>query len=339
MVDDEQPELFLDGLLRLDGLTGTLLPQLMSQARSKFTGNGRITRPNGDAVPILVQTSTMTGRAPGEKWLVVVAEDLRTAKKLEAERQRAENLVGLVEMSATLAHEIRNPLMGLSAQAELLAEQLSGDDKRARYLDVITTEVDRINETINRLLNFVRPYEPQLSGVVLPDLVQDCLELVVLKAATLDVTMKLEAKTDGKVDHALPLQLDSAQIKQVLLNLLLNALDAAPAGSEVIVCWEQSPRLELSDHRRGTTQTVPGIVLQVSDAGEGVPEGDRERIFRPFYTTKSSGTGLGLSISWKIVTAHGGEIRVERRDERTVFSVLLPQNPNIRGRELAQESS
>jgi signal transduction histidine kinase len=172
----------------------------------------------------------------------------------------------------------------------------------------------------------------------LPDLVQDCLDLVAAKARALNIDLKLEAPA-AMVAHTLPLQMDSAQIKQVILNLLLNALDAAPAGSEVSVRWERCSRLELSDHLHGTTQTVPGVVLQVSDAGEGISEHDRERIFRPFFTTKSSGTGLGLSICWKIVTAHGGEIRVDRRDERTIFSVLLPQDPGARGRELAQESS
>lgn len=339
LIEDAQPELFLDGLLRLDGLNGPLLPQLMNQASSTFTGNGRITRPSGAAVPVLVQTSTMTGRAAGEQWLVIVAEDLRLAKKLEAERQRAENLAGLVEMSATLAHEIRNPLMGLSAQAELLAEQLSGDDKRARYLDVITAEVGRINETINRLLNFVRPYEPQLTPVVLSDLVGDCMDLVKPKASERGIELRTLSPACADEREMSRLRLDAAQIKQVILNLLLNALDAAPAGSEVLLQWDQSTSLEISDHLSGTTESMPGVILEVSDAGRGVSEEDRERIFRPFYTTKSTGTGLGLSISWKIVTAHGGEIRVERRDDRTVFSVLLPHDPSARGRELAQESS
>ncbi len=337
--NDDLPELFLDGLLRLDSIAGSLLPQLLARGGSPFTGNGRIMRTGGDAVPVLVQTSTMEGRASGEKWLVVVAEDLRLAKKLEAEHQRAESLAQLVEMSATLAHEIRNPLMGLSAQAELLAEQLAGDDKRVRYLDVIKAEVERINDTISRLLNFVRPYEPQLGEVSLLELVRDCLDLVIPKAAARGISLNFSHDTSAGSPEAWQHWLDGAQIKQVLLNLLLNGVDAAPDDTQVEVHLGLSPHLEISDLRRGTTQTVPGIVLEISDAGPGVPEDDRERIFRPFYTTKSSGTGLGLSICWKIVTAHGGEIRVERRDERTIFSVLLPQQMMVKGNELEQESS
>ena len=242
-------------------------------------------------------------------------------------------------MSATLAHEIRNPLMGLSAQAELLAEQLAGDDARVRYLDVITAEVERINDTISRLLNFVRPYEPQLGEVSLLELVRDCLDLVAPKAAARGITLSFNPAATSVSPEAWRHWLDGAQIKQVLLNLLLNGVDAAPDDSQVQVHLRLDPNLEIFDLRRGTTQTAPGIVLEISDAGPGVPEGDRERIFRPFYTTKSTGTGLGLSICWKIVTAHGGEMRVGRRDERTIFSVLLPQQLLAKGNELEQESS
>ena len=156
-LDAGLPELFLDGRLRLDDTDGLLLPFLRDLPDSVFRGEGHVTRSDGTGIPILLQTSRMPGSIPEETWLVVVAEDLRETRKLDAERLRSEQLEGLVEMSATLAHEIRNPLMGLSAQAELLADQLPADDKRSRYIEVITGEVDRINGTITRMLNFVKP--------------------------------------------------------------------------------------------------------------------------------------------------------------------------------------
>ncbi len=337
--ETDLPELFLDGLLRLGELDGVLLPQLLERRDRPFRGEGQIVRPDGEAVPVLVQTSTMDGRGEGEKWLVLVVEDLREAKKLEAERIRADSLEGLVEMSATLAHEIRNPLMGLSAQAELLAEQLSADDTRTRYLDVITTEVGRINDTINRLLNFVRPYEPRRASVSVHDLADDCLALVRPRAEQEAIDLNLTCDPEASADEAWRLPIDGGQIKQVILNLLLNALDASPAGSEIGVRLGRDDRIELTDVQRGTTQRRPGVVLEVSDCGPGVRPEDRERIFRPFFSTKAAGTGLGLSICRKIVTAHGGEIGVTRSGDRTIFRVLLPLEGADAGTRYRQETS
>jgi len=170
-------ELIEDGKLQIDGQEGLVLPFLRQRPEGSFRGEGRIVRPDGDGVPVQLQTSHMPGRSGDTEWLVMVAEDLRETRKLEAERLKSDRLEGLVEMSATLAHEIRNPLMGLSAQAELLADQLPGDDPRGRYISVITREVERIDGTITRMLNFVRPYEPEYAPTDLGRLVADAVEL------------------------------------------------------------------------------------------------------------------------------------------------------------------
>ncbi len=318
------PELFLDGLLRLPDVDGSPFARLFARGEAAYQGEGRIVRPGGEAVPVLVQSALMPGRGQGESWLVLVAEDLREAKRLEAERVRADNLEGMVEMSATLAHEIRNPLMGLSAQAELLAGHLPAEDPRRRYLDVITAEVERINGTINRLLHFVRPYEPRLAPASLPDLARDCLLLVGERARERGARLALRVDPPGGEASAWEQPLDAGQIKQVLLNLLLNALDAAPAGSEVELRLARG-RFEVADGRRGSGRLAEGATVEVVDRGPGFPAADAETLFRPFYTTKSAGTGLGLSICRKIVAAHGGEIRAERREGATVFRVLLPR--------------
>jgi signal transduction histidine kinase len=335
--EDTLPELFLDGLLQLEDLEGLALPQLMARGERPYRGQGSILRTDGQIIPVLVQTSLMAGRGRDEKWLVVVAEDLRETKKLEAERMRADRLESLVEMSTALAHEIRNPLMGLSAQAELLAGHLPHGDRRKRYLDVIISEVERINDTINRLLNFVRPYEPKLAEVSLRELARDCLDLVSSRAMDKELQVRLAEEPAGLSDAAWRHWVDGGQIKQVLLNLLLNAIDASPRQSEVVLRLRRHERMEWRDRRQGTSQATAGAILEVWDAGAGLSETDAARIFRPFYTTKSTGTGLGLSISRKIVTAHRGEIRLERRDQWTVFSVLLPESPA--GQQHRQEAS
>jgi len=322
---DGLPELFLDGRLRLGGLEGVPFARLMAPAAPPYQGEGQILRDAGETIPVLVQASAMPGRRPGERWLVLVLEDLREAKRLEAERIRADGLEGMVEMSAALAHEIRNPLMGLSAQAELLAGQLPADDPRKRYLDVITGEVDRINSTITRLLQFVRPYEPRLDTADLVGLARDCLLLLEPKAAERRVGLRLRLEPEAAPADAWTHSVDAGQIKQVLLNLLLNALDASPAGGGIDLLLRREARLELRNARSGAGRIGPGLVLEVRDEGPGFAPQDAERLFRPFYTTKSAGTGLGLSICRKIVAAHGGEIHAVRAGRMTVLRVLLPR--------------
>lgn len=335
---EERPELFLDSRLQIDEIHGLLLPALRKQEGGTFLGEGQILRTGGEGIPVLVQTALMPGRTPDQEMLVVVAEDLRETRKLESERIRSDRLESLVEMSATLAHEIRNPLMGLSAQAELLADHLAEEDPRARYIEVITSEVGRINDTITRMLNYVRPYEPALVPTALPDLIRDSVDLVRGRAAGRKQRLRiLEAAPEEAELVCEELLLDPTQIKQVILNLLINAIDAAPAGGEVTVQLRGKQALNFLDQARGTRRTCRGLELAVSDDGPGFKAADLPRIFRPFFTTKSSGTGLGLSISQKIILAHGGEIAVAREAERTVFRVLLPRRESDRTEELKQQ--
>ncbi len=320
------PELILDARLKLDDIPGLLLPALRAEADATFRGEGQVLREDGVGIPVLVQTSMMPGHVRDETWLVVVVEDLRDSRLLEAERLKSDQLEGLVEMSATLAHEIRNPLMGLSAQAELLAEQLGPDDPKSRYIEVITGEVERINETITRMLNYVRPYQPRLTDTAFYPLGRDALDLVAPRAADKGVALEFAELADDQTTADLMLTADGNQIKQVLLNLLINAVDAAPEAGRVVLTIGARENLGLRDARTGLSQSTAGLVIEVADNGPGFKAGEDHKLFRPFYTTKSSGTGLGLSICHKIVAAHGGDIMADRIADHTVFRVLLPDN-------------
>ena len=326
------PELLADARLRLDGHGGLVLPVLRDARGGTFRGEGEILRGDGSGIPVLLQSSLMPGRVRDETWLVVVAEDLRDSRQLEAERLRSDRLEGLVEMSATLAHEIRNPLMGLSAQAELLAEHLGPDDPKSRYIEVITGEVERINETITRMLNFVRPYQPRLTETAFQPLARDVLDLAAPRAAEKDVRLAWAGLAPGQTVADLILAVDGNQIKQVLLNLLINAVDAAPPGGRVELDIRASANLGLADTRTGERQALPGLVIEVRDDGPGFAASDAAKLFRPFFTTKSSGTGLGLSICHKIVVAHGGDIMADRVADLTVFRVLLPAADRVADR-------
>jgi len=313
----EVPELFLDGLLKLAD-TSSLPFVTLSGHPAGYHGEGSVQR--GDqALPVLVQSSSMQGRGEDEQWLVIVIEDLTESKTLAAERLRADSLQSTVEMSATLAHEIRNPLMGLSAQAELLADHLEADDPRRRYLDVITGEVDRINTTITRMLQYVRPIEPRWETTDLVRLVDDCTRLAKPRAEHKGLQMVQNLAPDARSWCC-----DGDQLKQVLLNLIFNAIDASQIGGTVTIDAREGKTLEFMNRATGLRQRRRGIRIRVIDRGAGFGANVPESLFRPFFTTKSAGTGLGLSISRKIIEAHGGNIRAERRGVETVLTVLLP---------------
>lgn len=316
----ELPELMLDARLSVDDISGLLLPQMRKKAAQDFRGEGRVLRSDGEGIPVQIQSALMPGRGPGSQWLVLVAEDLRETRKLEAERLRSEQLESLVEMSATLAHEIRNPLMGLSAQAELLADQLPENDPKSRYIQVITGEVDRINDTITRMLNYVRPYAPQRDEVDLQDICRDVKDLVEPRTRNKLVDMELHIQDS----HSWSAILDGGQLKQVLLNLVINAIDAVGNGGKVELHLGRAEKLEIQDRDMGTRKVASGFKIEVKDNGCGIDAADLSKIFRPFFTTKNSGTGLGLSICQKIVAAHDGEIQATRENEMTIFRVLLP---------------
>jgi len=314
----DQSELFKDKLLSIDSSAIDLDKLLNSPA--VFTGEGTIQQPGGQLVPVLVQSSPMQGQNSEHHWLVVVLDDLRVTKRMEAEKVRADNLESLVEMSATLAHEIRNPLMGLSAQAELLLENLDPGDDKVRYLDVITGEVTRINDTITRMLNYTRPYEPELDETDLIKLVEDCVVLSAPRCQSENVSITTKFNIDAKKKYSV----DGSQLKQVIMNILFNAVDASPENGVVAFEINDTAQLEQIDISSGVSTLVDGVEISIIDSGKGFSVNDSEKLFRPFFTTKTTGTGLGLSMSKKIIEAHKGNISAECSKGYTVFKFCIP---------------
>ncbi len=220
------------------------------------------------------------------------------------ERERLSRLAATGELAATLAHEIKNPLNAIGGAAAYLRNNFRGELIR-EFLKIISDEVSRINALTTTLLNFARPVVPRPRESDLNLIVSDTVDL-----------LEPEAKENGVIlrknlYHRLPpLRVDPDQIKQVLINLLINSLDAIKEGGEVEVRTEA---------RNGD------VILSVRDNGEGIPEEVMESIFNPFFTTKTRGTGLGLAISKKIVREHGGDILVESRPgEGSEFIIILP---------------
>jgi two-component system, NtrC family, sensor histidine kinase PilS len=235
--------------------------------------------------------------------LLVVFSDLTEVRRMQDELKRIDHLASLGRMSAQLAHEIRNPLASMRGSAQLLAHDVPEGAPAARLAQVLLRESDRLALLVEDYLKLARPPPPQARLQRLDSVVAETVEMLRIDPVATGVLIEENLKpVHGYIDVA--------QLKQVLINLLRNALVAAGRGGRV--------KVEVSDE--------PGRVrIDVWDSAGSIPPEDLHRIFEPFYTTHQGGTGLGLSTVHAIVKAHGGAIEVTSSKERgTTFSVGLP---------------
>jgi len=233
---------------------------------------------------------------------VVLDEEER---RLRERQQRAENLATLGKVAAGIAHEIRNPLTFIRSAAEHLSETSSGTSDAGELAEGMVEEIDRINKRIEELLSLGRIDSEVFAPVDLEAQVRRTLQLVEAQAQAGSVEMQASfdlkgAKVAGNED----------KLKQLFLNLLLNAVEAMPRGG----------KLRVRAERRGS-----GALIEVEDSGPGIPPEVADRIFEPFFTTKDGGTGLGLALCFSIASAHGGTVELLRSgSEGTCFAVELP---------------
>ena len=224
---------------------------------------------------------------------------------------RSERLAAIGELSAAVAHGIRNPLAGIRIAAQMGLEDLAADHPVRENLQDVISEVDKLEAQVRGILDFARPFEPTLAPVDLPVLVDD---LVTTLRPQLDASgVSVEVKTDAGLPQAF---VDSAHLGQALQALVVNAMEATPGGGRITIRLSPSPRL------------AGGARIAVEDTGPGVPPEMRERIFTLFTTTKRTGTGVGLAVVQKIVERHGGTIAIESADSggaRFVIDLPAPQ--------------
>jgi signal transduction histidine kinase len=217
---------------------------------------------------------------------------------------RAERLATAGELAAGAAHEIRNPLASIRSAIQHLRGSFSEGDKQTDLVDDILAEVDRINDIVEGLLSFARPAEPQFGRVNLAELARHVVTLVEVQAGEQNVVASVDVPD-------IVVRADPNLITQVLLNVVMNALQAMPDGGALDIA---------------TISTGRTVEIRVSDTGAGIAMEDREKLFDPFFTTKKGGTGLGLSVCYGIVQRHGGEIEVESDvGHGTVVMIRLPE--------------
>jgi PAS domain S-box-containing protein len=300
--------LSFDGLFANPFGSGSLFGRLASPEAESASVETVLSKPAGGRIPVQLGTTAVTLDEHRGRALIVIFEDLTTRKRMEEELRRTDRLRSLGELSASVAHEIRNPLTGIATTAQVLREKIGGDADKERYLGVILDEIARLDEIIKNLLNFTRPVAPNPAEIALGLLIEDALGLLADGARERGVSLSFDNRLAD--DRCL---LDGAQIKQVILNVALNGIQASSAGGRVTVTAR-----EASD---------PAFVqIELADTGAGVPDEIADRLFDPFFTTRPEGTGMGLSISRKIAESHGGRIYYRSaRGSGTSFFIELPR--------------
>ena len=241
--------------------------------------------------------------------LARVRRQLIEVQRVQEQLIQASKLGAVGELAAAVAHEVNNPLTGILGFAELLMAELPVDDPRHGEAEVIRDEAVRSRSIIRALLEFARPRPPQRIPTSINDLARATIDLIRFRAAEADVTI---AADYGDLPC---LEIDADAFRQVLLNLFNNAVDAMPQGGELRVT---------------TVAEVDRVGVMIADLGIGMDDVTRERIFTPFFSTRtgsSGGTGLGLSVSLQIVESHGGTIDVDSAPGRgSVFTIWLPRS-------------
>jgi len=285
------------------------LGELMRQSLYSGKGESRgelLLRGGKGEIPVGINTSVLRGNQGGVRGVIAVFQDLTEVKKLEEKMRKADRLAAVGQLSANVAHEIRNPLSSIRGSVEVLKGELKLEGEERKLMDLIIKESDRLNGILQDFLSFARPGKGRFKTLDLRDLAKEVAAL--LRRESVKPQMgTIEAKSG---DVPLLVRGDQDQLKQVLLNLGLNGLEALERGGWV--------RFEAIGSGNGKVR------LAVRDNGRGISPSVREKIFQPFFSTKKGGTGLGLSIAERIVEEHGGQIEVEsQRGKGTTFFITL----------------
>jgi signal transduction histidine kinase len=223
--------------------------------------------------------------------------------------ERADRLASVGEMAAGIAHEIKNPLTGIAAAITIIKDDFTSEDPRREIVNEVLAQINRLDKTVNDLLYFGKPSQPELAYADINTILKKTLMFAGQHRGGINIEKRLEL-----AENLPPVYVDPKQIQQVLLNLILNAVQAMQDGGTLTIT-SSAPVVEGDKWVRVT----------VEDTGPGIPQQILEKIFAPFFTTKAQGTGLGLAICQKLINQHNGTISVRSGDTKgTVFTVDLP---------------
>lgn len=276
-------------------------------------------RRGADTVPLGVTTTTTEhDTPPGARTITAIFQDISDQKRLEQLHLRAQRLEAVTELSASLAHEIKNPLASIRSAVEQMSARPAATDDERTLGALIVRESDRLSRLLSEFLDFARVRVTKQEPVDMAGVVRGAARLAEANPGRArDASVVVEIAGAPLIVNG-----DEDLLHRAVFNLTLNALQATRPGTTVMVTAAIAGRDRVP---RGVVALEDGaIVIDVADSGAGIPESVRDRLFEPFTTTKPGGSGLGLAISHRAIEAHRGVVLVDTSDRGTRFSVLLP---------------
>ncbi len=283
------------------------LNSALKAGRSRFRHEITVRSGGRKAVPMGISISLLNDDEGIRRGVIAVFQDLTEVREMQTRIRKADRLAAIGQLSAGIAHELRNPLASISGSIEMLYNDLRLSGEHKHLMELIMKESDRLDRIINDFLEFARIRMPAASRVNLQSVLEEMLTLL---KNTRILKRGIRAEILGDCGD-LEIKADEEQMKQVFLNLAVNACEAMESGGELVITMEPH------DNER--------VKVAFIDEGPGISDDEKRKLFEPFFTTKEGGTGLGLAIANKIITAHGGIIEFKNREEGGAeFSVVMP---------------
>jgi PAS domain S-box-containing protein len=295
----------IGSLFRFDGGIAADVSKVLAGRLPLALREATLVTANGSEVHVQASTSRMRAVGGNVLGAVVTLEDVSDIRALTDQLIRADRLAAMGELTAGVAHEVRNPLGVIRASVQLVEDAKSDPTRIHEAAEVIKQEIDRLDRVIKALLDFGRPSKPTMVLTDLNEVLQDVVLFTNRFAKQSDVTIEEKLEPDLPAIHG-----DPDQLKQVFLNLVTNAVQAMD---------KRGGRITIETRGEGEY-----VEVTVSDNGPGIDPGDLSKVFDPFFTKRAEGTGLGLTIVHRIIDEHEGHIEVESGPEGTSFNVTLP---------------
>lgn len=304
------------------------LPDPIRHFAKKVLDSQRFTRDEQIELKIEGDDRTRILRAGGTPFsndknerlgILIVLHDITAMKELEKQVRHSDKLATIGQISASMAHEIKNPLVAIKTFTQLIPERSRDPEFIEKFSRIVGSEIERIGKTVSRMLSYSKPGESKIQPTHVHEIANEVLNLLKGQATSKQIQLGMNLNAEKDLIEADPLQL-----QQILVNLMLNACDATPKQGRITLTTALSSTNKTTPYHNGSA-TPKYFHITVSDTGQGIPQHQLKSIFDPFFTTKGTGTGLGLSLTYSLVASHGGNIEVESVvHQGTTFHLFFP---------------
>jgi PAS domain S-box-containing protein len=302
--------------------TGKLIDLMLIENKRFESREVRLLAKNGTVIPIGFSTSPLIENTE-QTGVILTFRDLTEMNLMRLQVERMDRLATLGELATGIAHEVRNPLSGIKAAAQVLEESFEDSDRRIELVSRIVREIDRVNNLLTEFFKFAKPVKPSREYHDVESIIDSVYLLLAAQMSSKQIKFREEFSNVVPKVFA-----DMQQVEQILMNLFLNAIQALPKEGELIVrtystTIGEKPNLNWSDDV--FDKNLPFVSIEVEDTGGGIPPENLEKIWNPFFTTKSDGMGLGLAICSRLAAENHGYLNVESKvGKGTKFTLLLP---------------